>query len=56
MSGPAWSTEEITETFFGLQDPASLVPAHFGSGYVWFASISPGLELPIDEYRVRRGR
>lgn len=26
------------------------------SGYVWFVSITEGVDLPIDEHRVRRGR
>lgn len=27
-----------------------------GSGYIWFVSIAEGVELPIDEYRLRPGR
>ena len=30
--------------------------AEYGSGHVWFFDIAYGLELPIDEHRVRRGR
>ena len=28
----------------------------YGSGHIWFFDIALGLELPIDEHRVRRGR
>lgn len=27
-----------------------------GSGHIWFLDVAPGLELPIDEHRVRPGR
>jgi hypothetical protein len=30
--------------------------AEYGSGHVWFFDVAYGLELPIDEHRVRRGR
>lgn len=36
--------------------PSDFAVAEVGTDYAWFTSISPGLELPIDEYRVRRGR
>ena len=33
-----------------------LPTAEYGSGHVWFFDIAFGLELPIDEHQVRRGR
>lgn len=33
-----------------------LLTPEWGSGYVWFFDIAPGLQLPIDEHRVRPGR
>lgn len=33
-----------------------LPTAEYGSGHVWFRDVALGLELPIDEHRVRRGR
>jgi hypothetical protein len=30
--------------------------SQWGSGHVWFFDIAAGLQLPIDEYRVRQGR
>jgi len=35
---------------------SDLPTAEYGSGHVWFFDIALGLELPIDEHRVRRGR
>ena len=29
---------------------------NYGSGYVWFVAIAEGVELPIDEYRLRPGQ
>jgi hypothetical protein len=37
-------------------DIDGLEATDFGSGYVWFISIDPGLELPIDEYTLRNGK
>jgi hypothetical protein len=33
-----------------------LLTSEWGSGYVWFFDIAPGLQLPIDEHQVRQGR
>lgn len=33
-----------------------LLTSEWGSGHVWFFDIASGLQLPIDEYRVRQGR
>lgn len=46
----------ITTRFFSGEPTSDLTPTDVGSGYVWFAGIASGLELPIDEHRVRRGR
>jgi hypothetical protein len=35
---------------------APIPTAGYGSGHVWFFDIAYGLELPLDEHRVRRGR
>lgn len=47
-----------TTTLFGEpgETVSDLSATDFGSGYIWFLSISPGLDLPIDEHRVRRGK
>lgn len=37
-----------------FEDP--LLTSEWGSGHVWFFDIASGLELPIDEHRVRQGR
>lgn len=33
-----------------------LLTSEWGSGHVWFFDIASGLQLPIDEHRVRQGR
>lgn len=33
-----------------------LLASEWGSGHVWFFDIASGLQLPIDEHRVRQGR
>lgn len=35
---------------------SELPTSEYGSGHVWFFDIAFGLDLPIDEHRVRRGR
>jgi hypothetical protein len=47
-------SEPIATSLFGVP-VADLTATDYGSGYPWFVSISEGLELPIDEYTVRRG-
>lgn len=41
---------------FKLPFDQDLPTAAYGSGHVWFFDIAFGLELPIDEHRVHRGR
>ena len=48
-------TIPVVTTLFG-ETVSDLSATDFGSGYIWFLSISPGLDLPIDEHRVRRGK
>lgn len=48
--------EPITTRFFTGLPTADLDPMALGSGYSWFPAIAHGLELPIDEHRVRPGR
>lgn len=55
-NGGTLFTEPITTRFFSGAPTSDLTPTDLGSGYVWFASITTGLELPIDEHRLRRGR
>ncbi len=33
-----------------------LLTSEWGSGHVWFFDIASGLQLPIDEHRIRQGR
>ena len=49
-------TKEMTSTFYTGAAVSSFDPANVGTGYTWFTSISSGLDLPIDEYQVRRGQ
>lgn len=37
-----------------VQEP--LLTRDHGSGHIWFIDLPPGLAVPIDEHRVRRGR
>lgn len=54
--GGTMFTEPITTRFYSGLPTADLDPITLGSGYNWFAAIAHGLELPIDEHRVRPGR
>lgn len=54
--GGTLHTEDVTSLYFTGSSPSDFAVAEVGTGYAWFTSISPGLALPIDEYRVRRGR
>ena len=46
----------LATTAFTGEDTDSFTASNVGSGYFWFAAIADGLDLPIDEHRVRRGR
>lgn len=52
--GATLVTKSYTETFFGVT-VSGVTATDYGSGYLWFVSISPGLEVPIDEQLQRRG-
>lgn len=54
--GQALARVPLTTTAFSGESASSFPTANVGSGYVWFAGIADGLELAIDEHRVRRGR
>lgn len=55
--GGTLHTEDVTSLYYRPgSSPSDFSVDEIGTGYSWFTSISPGLELPIDEYRVRRGR
>lgn len=49
-------TQEIDTEFFGQTEVWNLPVAGLSSGYLWFAAIADGLDVPIDEHRVVRGR
>lgn len=40
----------------GLPPLPPLTTSNFGTGHTWFFIVAPGLELPVDEHRMRRGR
>ena len=48
-------TEPVATSYFAGTPLSSVAAADVLSGYAWFTSIAAGLDLPIDEYRVRRG-
>lgn len=41
---------------FKVPFPGELSTSDYGNGYVWFFDLAFGLDLPIDEHRVRPGR
>lgn len=53
--GRALFTESIESTFLSGEATSDLEVSDLGSGYVWFVSVADGLELPIDEHRLRPG-
>lgn len=54
-TGGTLFTRSMNSTYFGGAPVSGFDPANVATGYTWFTSVSRGLELPIDEYRVRRG-
>lgn len=54
--GGVLGTETVGAVYFepGVS-PSDFATDDVAPGYAWFTSISQGLDLPIDEYRVRRG-
>lgn len=51
--------QRVTTVFDAFEAPiavSDLDPSNMANGYVWFAWIQPGLQLPIDDHIVRPGR
>lgn len=48
-------TESIENTLLTGEATSDFDVSDLGSGYVWFVSVADGLELPIDEHRLRPG-
>lgn len=48
-------TRSMDETLYLGDEPGDYAVSNVGTGYAWFTSVSDGLELPIDEYRLQRG-
>lgn len=48
--------EPLTTTAYSGEATASLSTGDFGTGYVWFVTLSEGLELPIDHRKYRPGK
>ncbi len=46
----------LTTTAFSGESTADFDAEDVGTGYLWFAGLSEGLELPIDEHMMRHGR
>lgn len=54
-TGGTLFTRSMSSTYYAGAPVSGFDPADVTTGYAWFTSVSRGLELPIDEYRVRRG-
>lgn len=50
----AYST--YLQSDLGENPTAGYAVEDYGSGYVWFVALAEGVELPIDEYRLRPGK
>lgn len=48
-------TESIETALFG-EETSDLIAEELGSAYLWFPTIADGLELPIDQHRLRPGK
>ena len=48
-------TESVDNSLFGVPT-SSLNTDDLGSAYLWFPTIADGVELPIDQHRLRRGK
>lgn len=55
-SGELVGHESVDALYFSGLAPEAFATSQVLTGYTWFTSISPGLEVPIDEHRVRPGR
>jgi len=54
-NGRTLYTETIDHSLVGIPT-SSLDVDDYGSAYIWFVSIADGLELPVDQHRLRRGK
>jgi hypothetical protein len=48
-------TQPLTKTALTEKEVSSYDPSNVGTGYAWFAAISEGLKLPIDEHELFKG-
>ncbi len=48
-------TESIETALFG-EETSDLIAEELGSAYLWFPTIADGVELPIDQHRLRPGK
>ncbi|HSM36533.1 MAG TPA: hypothetical protein VK837_09080 [Longimicrobiales bacterium] len=54
--GRVIASQALDQTLFTMEDPSSFAVENVGTGESWFSFISPGIELPIDEFSIRPGR
>lgn len=54
--GQVLFAQPVTTTAFHGSDLSSIAVSNVGTGYFWFDSISPGLQLPIDHAMYRPGK
>lgn len=54
-NGRTLATESIGSTLLSGESTSNFDVDDLGSGYIWFVSVADGLELPVDEHRLRRG-
>lgn len=53
--GETLFSKAVNSTSFTGESLESFDAENVGTGYLWFVHIAPGMELAIDEHRVRRG-
>lgn len=53
--GRTLARQPLEGTLLTGEETSDLDVGDLGSGYVWFVAIADGLELPIDEHRLRQG-
>ncbi|MBS3766086.1 hypothetical protein KGY71_06160 [Candidatus Bipolaricaulota bacterium] len=53
--GEVLFTQPLTKTALTEEKVSSYEPSNIGTGYAWFAAISEGLKLPIDEHELYKG-
>lgn len=54
--GRALFSMSLTSTAYYGDNTSEYAVSNIGNGYFWFVAIADGLDLPIDEHQVRRGR